>query len=366
MPWSPMAWRHAVAIGAIGGITLVAMELLLLPVGMSGSEILELAIRIVPQWIVTGIAIACLAHVVERGLTAPQMAGALIVFALAMSGTFALVRHLARQFDVLAGSSSLGFNAPSLPTYLYDLWVILFFGGLFMTARILSIRSDRTRESLGRAGIERRRTVALLERAQLQALQGNVDPAFLLRVISELERRHPANAPSGDRLLDQLVDFLRHAMPGVRSGRSTLEAEVALARIYGQLWADLDPRHPRFVVRSDRPVPRLPFPPLLLLPMIDQWLAATAPESHREIVVTCRADAVTLTLASGTAVPGWLPTQLAYRLQVGLRTTFGENWSVLLPERTAAGNPGHSLTLTLPVAPSAAPATTQETTDELR
>jgi hypothetical protein len=295
------------------------------------------------------------------------MAGALIVFALVLSATFALVRRLARQFDVLAGTSSLGFNAPSLPTYLYDLWVILFFGGVFMTVRVLSIRTDRTRESLGRAEIERGRTESLLERAQLQALQGNVDPVFLLRVISEVENRHPVNAAAGDRLLGKLVVFLRHAMPGVRSGRSTLEAEVALARIYGQLWADLDPGHPRFVVRTDRPVPRLPFPALLLLPTIDQWLAATTSESKREVVVTCHADAVVITLENGTALPGrWLPTQLAYRLQVGLSMTCGENWSLLLPERTAAGNPAPSMTLTLAVAASAASSATQETTNERR
>ena len=37
-------------------------------------------------------------------------------------------------------------------------------------------------------------------------------------------------------LLDQLVGFLRLAMPGVRSGQSTLAAELALVRSYAQLW----------------------------------------------------------------------------------------------------------------------------------
>ncbi len=126
--------------------------------------------------------------------------------------------------------------------FIYNVWVCLFYGGLFMPGFVLVIRAERTRSLLGNAEIARSQTDTVLSQTQLQALRGQVDPDLLLRVMAEVQRRYAQDPAAAERLLDQLINFLRSAMPGVRSGRSTLAAELAIVQSYVQLWAELDPQ----------------------------------------------------------------------------------------------------------------------------
>jgi hypothetical protein len=168
-----------------------------------------------------------------------------------------------------------------------------------------------------------------------------------------VERRFGHDSAAANRLLDRLVLFLRRAMPGVRSGQSTLQAEIDLVMAYGDLWRELDPLRMHWQVRGGRRVPKLPFPPLLLLPVIDHWAAALAAGVHGELRVRCNGNAAELTLAGpmDAAVP-WLPAPLAYRLRVGLRTACGDAWQLVLNDPALPDTP--ALSLTLPVASPAA------------
>lgn len=339
----PVSWRRGVSYGFLGGVALIAMELLLLPVGLSASELLQIAIYLLPQWCATGIGIACLAIAAERRFNTALLALALVLFAVAMSGVVFGVSRLARDLDLMAFVG----GAPPWPTFFYNLWVILFFGGLFMVVCVLNIRAERTRTSLGKAEIERSRTEILLGEAQLRALQGHVDPVFLLRVLADVEQRYAHRPADADRLLDRLVVFLRNAMPGVRSGHSTLEGEIALATAYAHLWADLEPRRESWRIRIAEPLPELPFPPLLLLPILD-CLAATTPVAPRgDIAVTSVGNGVTLALDGPAAATGdWFPSELAYRLRVGLRTELDDAWTLTINDTAMPGLPALTLTVT--------------------
>ncbi len=183
----------------------------------------------------------------------------------------------------------------------------------------------------------------MLSQAQLQALRGQVDPDLLLRVMAEVQCRYAANADAAERLLDQLIGFLRGAMPGVRSGRSTLAAELALLQSYIQLWAELEPLRAGWQVDIDAPIPDLPFPPLLLLPLLDHG-------SGGRLSLRLEADRVMLSFG-GPRGASELPAPLAYRLRVGLQATFCESCTLSLNEAHAADAP--ALLLSLPIDKSA-------------
>ena len=238
---------------------------------------------------------------------------------------------------------ALNFDSPATASPIYLSWALLLYGGLFVAANALAHRAERTQALLSRAEIARSRSETLFSQAQLACLQGSVDPAFLLRGLDEMQRRYASDAAGADRLLDQLVGFLRLAIPGVRSGFSTLGTELAVARSYAQLAAELDPRHAAWQWDIDGALADLPFPPLLLLPLLDQLAAAQAGAAPLRMTAVRSASQVTLALHAD--VPqGWLADDLRYRLGVGLRASHGD---ARVAVAGAAGTP--ALTMILPL-----------------
>jgi hypothetical protein len=244
----------------------------------------------------------------------------------------------------------------SVPAYdgmlvspIYMAWLYLLYGGLFAGAFALIHRVERTRASLARAELARSQIDTLLTQAELSGLRGAVDPAFLLRVLDEARRRD-ADAANPAALLERLVDFLRLAMPGIRSsGRSTLAAELAVIAGRLRLADELDARAPRWQSDVDPFLWESPFPPLLLLPIVEHLLAAKA--SGGVIAVKTNRDehGVTLTLR-GVDRSCEPPDELLRRLRIGLQAMHGQAVDVIW--QVDAGCNGHSMTMTLPLLPS--------------
>lgn len=335
-PW--LNWRRASGYSVLWAIACAAMESFALPLGsLSLTDLLQFSLHLVTMWTAIGIVLASALLVSGPRLAPALFAPALLVFALAVTVSWA-------PFVAL-------FVAPTWLTtgtsYAHMFWGCLCYGGVFVAVYRMSQRGERTRGLLAQAEIARQRSEAALGAAQLQALQGQIDPAFLLRVMTEVERRYAAAPATVDRLLDPLISFLRAAMPGVRSGNSTLAAELLLAMQYAQLVAAFEPGRNVSAVRVDGTMPDLPFPPLLLLPVLDAL--AAAPGDGGTTLQVAQHDghcALTLTRAGLGGNDAWLPPELLYRLQVGLRTLFGDGWALTL--RDGPASPALTLNLSLP------------------
>jgi len=345
-----ISWGRALAFGALGGAMLVVMELLVLPFAPDSAEVRLVLVRIGPQWILTGIGIACLAVWCE-GRTRPRtLVVAMMTYAFAMVLLFAAARAALQSYeafddrDVMAVFGSAGTAVP------YDLWLILFFGGLFTVTCVMTFRAARIGGLLTQAEIERSLTETLLADAQISTLRAHVDPRFLLRVMTEVQRRYAVDPPDADRLINALVQFLRLAMPGLRTGGSTLDAEVALASAYAHVWHELEPARPTWSIDTSCGVPRIPFPPLWLLPVLDrlaQTPASARSDSARGTLrIGSAADGTVLTLAGPAArEPGWLPDELAYRLRVALGTRLDCRWTLFIEDDASLDAPCLTLVL---------------------
>jgi hypothetical protein len=147
------------------------------------------------------------------------------VLCVAALGAFPeLVRAAPRQ--VVAGQTAFK-NLPATPEAkekFHRLSAITGVGGLALIhgwlATFIYVRlrnSRRATQALADAEIERSEAQRNLLAAQLVAAHAEVDPAFVLTKLEEVERAYEVDASRADRLLDEFITFLRDAIPRLRA-----------------------------------------------------------------------------------------------------------------------------------------------------
>ena len=133
------------------------------------------------------------------------------------------------------------------------------------TARLASLRMHAA--EVARA-VARRRTLE----SRLQAMQARVEPQFLFNTLAqarELTTRDPVLA---GRMLDDLIAYLRAALPHLRESSSTLGQEVALARAYLDIMCVRLGDRLAFSIDVAARDANARMPPMMLLPLIDHAL----------------------------------------------------------------------------------------------
>ena len=78
--------------------------------------------------------------------------------------------------------------------------------------------SLRAARLLSDSEVERAEAQRSLLAAQLMAANAQVDPAFVLRTLDDVERAYVIDPERGDVLLDEFIAYLRNAIPRMRSG----------------------------------------------------------------------------------------------------------------------------------------------------
>jgi signal transduction histidine kinase len=156
----------------------------------------------------------------------------------------------------------------------------------FVSALIMALlffahlhRSRAQEEAAARLSVAQaaqRETRLRLVQARLQALQARIDPHLLFEMLDSVRRAYQQDASRAERLLDELVDFLRAALPRLRNVSSSVQREARLAHAYAQLralagTADIDMR-----LEVSAAVADARFPPGVLLPLLDDALRARA------------------------------------------------------------------------------------------
>jgi hypothetical protein len=221
----------------------------------------------------------------------------------------------------------------------YNLWPNLFYGGILVVVHVLALRTERMRSLLQDAAIARGRSAALRGEAELDALHRHIDPALLLDVMAEVERRYRDAPEQADELLGRLVEFLRCAMPGLKDRASTLEVEMQLALAYAQLQAVREGGASWRVVLPAA-LPAMPFPSQFVLPL----LALAAPKAAPRLLVRCQGAAARLEARGLGRAP---PLDFMQHARLSLQSLLGERF-----ELQATDCPDPQLTLTLHPPPS--------------
>ncbi len=265
---------------------------------------------------------------------------------------------LALAWDGTAAISRLSLEWLALPlpvhgNFVYNLWILVAYGGPLFWFCLLAQRARRTRSVLDRAAVERSRTAAMVDDARFEALRGRIEPDLIVHALSALRARYAGDRQAAERLLDDLVAFLRGAMPGVRTGRSTLLTELALLSAHARLLGHLRAQPTGCSITHDGQAQDVPFPALLLVPLIERLSAMQLPPGEPiRIRLTNETDSVKLEVFAATREPGWLGPDLAHGLDSALLGLYGRavRWS-------AADTPSLTLHLprTTPIHPEGAP-----------
>jgi len=145
----------------------------------------------------------------------------------------------------------------------------LLFGGIiswffYTRGRLIEVQSQARAEELKRIEQEK----ALIQ-AQLKLLQAQIEPHFLFNTLASVHSLIATKPEVAATMLENLNHYLRQALDHSRSEASSLSQELALLRAY------LDIQQVRMggrlSYRFDVPedVAALPFPPMLLQPLIE-------------------------------------------------------------------------------------------------
>lgn len=131
-----------------------------------------------------------------------------------------------------------------------------------------SLRRDRKlAAALHAAEVERvtieRRTLE----SDLQAMQARVEPAFLLHTLRDVARLCVTDPKTSERALEELVIYLRAALPDMRGSSSRLGREIELVRAWLAIVEIRTGARMTFSVDADPDLADAKFPPMTLLPL---------------------------------------------------------------------------------------------------
>lgn len=105
--------------------------------------------------------------------------------------------------------------------------------------------------------------------AQLQLLQGQMEPHFLFNTLANVQSLMDHDLPRARQMLGDFTDHLRNSLGALRSDSSVVAQELALARSYLQLLQGRMEDRLRFEIDADEAALQQPLPPLLLQPLVE-------------------------------------------------------------------------------------------------
>jgi hypothetical protein len=105
--------------------------------------------------------------------------------------------------------------------------------------------------------------------ARMRLLQGQVSPHFLFNTLANVQTLVRARSTRADAILDNLIDYLRAAVPKLNERATTLGEELQLVQAYLQLMSTRIPDRLQYTVHADEKAYELSCPPLTLLTLVE-------------------------------------------------------------------------------------------------
>ena len=159
------------------------------------------------------------------------------------------------------------------------------------------------------AELRRLRLQRTVMQSRLEVIQARVEPEFLFGALDDLQRLYRSDSRSADRMVDELIVYLRAALPQIRGGLSTVGREVELVRAFAAVLQV--PRGTALVVdsRVEASVTDHPMPPMVLLPIAQSAFDRNTLATRRRITIDARqapgGAAITLEVEGGPCPDRW-------------------------------------------------------------
>lgn len=173
----------------------------------------------------------------------------------------------------------------------------LAWGGLIALCYFKWRRDAEVAAALHNAQLARMERQKKALESDLQLMQAQVEPQFLLNTLRRIGDLYETEPSSADRMLENLIVYLRAALPQMRASTSALGQELRLAQAYLNIerggHGTLD-----FVFDVPDRLLSAPFPPMVLLPLIEAIALRDrgSADDIGTLRAAARADAGALTL----------------------------------------------------------------------
>jgi len=191
---------------------------------------------------------------------------------------------------------------------IFDLthWVLIASAAVFLYADRRTAR--RTEARLHAAELNRIRASKTALESRLQAMQARVEPQFLFNTLAQVERLFELDSPVATRMLDDLIAYLRAAMPAMRDTSSTVAQEVELARAYLDIVRLRLGDRLQFAIDVPPEAGRARMPPMMLLPLTDHAVThGIEPRRGGTLQIAIEARAPRLVLRIVDSGAGFVP-----------------------------------------------------------
>ena len=149
-------------------------------------------------------------------------------------------------------------------------------------------RATHVRDRLYAAEVDRAETERRVFEAQLRATQARVEPQFLFDTLARVKALQASNPARAVAQLDNLIAYLRAALPRVGDTHSTLEQELELCRTYVDIEKAARSGRCLFVIESPEALARASLPAMVLLPLVARAVAIA--DSASELSLRLRAE----------------------------------------------------------------------------
>jgi hypothetical protein len=150
----------------------------------------------------------------------------------------------------------------------YATWasIIVF---IYVNRRAALLAAARTNA----AKVERDHAQRRALESRLLALQARVEPQFLFSTLAQVRDLYDRNPEKGGRMLDDLIVYLRAALPHLRDSTSKLEQELQLMAAYLRVVCARLNERLAFDIDAAGAVLAARMPPMILLPLVDRLIA---------------------------------------------------------------------------------------------
>lgn len=153
--------------------------------------------------------------------------------------------------------------------FLWIAAVALILGLVITAAALLREREHREAEQALQFALERSRLEKQALDARMNLLQAQIEPHFLFNTLAHVQRLQETEPGRGREMLRSLIDYLRAALPSMRSSGSTLRRELDLARSFLTILQLRMGERLAFDIRADPQLLDLPVPPMVLPTLVE-------------------------------------------------------------------------------------------------
>jgi hypothetical protein len=189
-------------------------------------------------WCGEGVLLALTVGLAERRMRPRELGAWQLVLAVVIGAIAAVLAWQAFTLIVLRDGLGIRLLRDYLGTPMTWLggvfchgWLMLFFGGLAAAVYASRRRRARMLAALLAAELSRATSQQKLADARLASLQARVEPDFLLRTLTRLEQAYETDPDAADRLLDELIAFLRGALADIQASATASAREIRPERV---------------------------------------------------------------------------------------------------------------------------------------